>query len=69
MSTNNRSKIMQIFSASDVKHSLYSYPKERIDVERPVYFGSRNFDLANVIFLQEDLSRPYMIFEVKNVVL
>ncbi len=44
----------------------YNYPKERIDVERVVYFGSRESGLADVVVLQEDLSHPYIIFEVKR---
>jgi type I restriction enzyme M protein len=44
----------------------YNYPKERIDVERVVYFGSRDGGLADVVVFQEDLSNPYIIFEVKR---
>jgi type I restriction enzyme M protein len=44
----------------------YNYPKPRIDVERVVYFGSRDSGLADVVVLQEDLSHPYIIFEVKR---
>jgi type I restriction enzyme M protein len=44
----------------------YNYPKERIDVERVVYFGSRDSGLADVVVLQEDLQHPYIIFEVKR---
>lgn len=119
MSNQNKySKIMQIFSSSDVKHGLslfkneeieaiesmiiekdgkyyikcqikdiyrtakpeeivrqlwlykllneYNYPKERIDVEKVVYFGSRDSGLADIAVLQEDLRHPYIIFEVKR---
>lgn len=44
----------------------YNYPKERVDVERVVYFGSRDSGLADVVVLQEDLQHPYIIFEVKR---
>lgn len=44
----------------------YNYPKERIDVERVVYFGSRDSGLADVVVLQEDLQYPYIIFEIKR---
>jgi len=44
----------------------YNYPKERIDVERVVYFGSRDFGLADVVILHEDLRHPYIIFEIKR---
>ena len=44
----------------------YGYPKERIDVERVVYFGSRDSGLADIVVLNEDLLHPYIIFEVKR---
>jgi len=44
----------------------YNYPKERIDIERVVCFGSRDSGLADIVVLQEDLQHPYIIFEVKR---
>ncbi|MGC9101251.1 MAG: type I restriction enzyme HsdR N-terminal domain-containing protein [Caldisericum sp.] len=44
----------------------YGYPREKIDVERIVYFGSRNSGLAYIVVLQEDLKHPYIIFEIKR---
>ncbi len=44
----------------------YNYPKNRIDVERVVYFGSRDSGLADIVILQDDLTHPYIIFEVKR---
>jgi type I restriction enzyme M protein len=44
----------------------YDYPKERIDVERVIYFGSRDSGLADIVVLHEDLQHPYIIFEVKR---
>lgn len=44
----------------------YSYPRDRIDVERVVYFGSRDSGLADIVVLHEDLTHPYIIFEVKR---
>ena len=44
----------------------YNYPKERIDVERVVYFGSRDSGLADIVVLHDDLIHPYIIFEVKR---
>jgi len=44
----------------------YNYPKERIDVEKVIYFGSRDSGLADVVVLQEDLQHPYIIFEIKR---
>ena len=46
--------------------SEYNYPKERIDIERVVFFGSRDSGLADVVVLHEDLQHPYIIFEVKR---
>ena len=44
----------------------YGYPKERIDVERVVYFGSRDSGLADIVVLDKGLIYPYIIFEVKR---
>jgi type I restriction enzyme M protein len=44
----------------------YNYPKDRIDVERVIYFGSRDSGLADIVVLHEDLQHPYIIFEVKR---
>ncbi|MCD4783647.1 MAG: N-6 DNA methylase [Candidatus Eremiobacteraeota bacterium] len=44
----------------------YSYPKDRIDVEKVIYFGSRDSGLADIVVLHEDLTHPYIIFEVKR---
>lgn len=45
----------------------YHYPKGRIKVERPVWFGSGVSDKsADVVIMHEDEEHPYLIFEVKN---
>jgi len=44
----------------------YGYPKERIDVERVVFFGSRVSGLADIVVLGKDLLNLYIIFEVKR---
>ncbi len=44
----------------------YNYPKNRIDVERVVYFGSRDSGLADIAVLHDDLTHPYFIIEVKR---
>lgn len=44
----------------------YGYPKERMDIERVVYFGSRDSGLADIVVLHDDLTHPYIIFEVKR---
>jgi len=45
----------------------YGYPKPRIDVERIIYFGSRvEPGAADIVVLRDDLTNPYIIFEVKR---
>jgi len=44
----------------------YNYPHDRIDVERLVYFGSRESGFADIVVLHEDLEHPLIIFEVKR---
>lgn len=44
----------------------YNYPKNRIDIERVVYFGSRDSGLADIVVLHDDLTHPYIIIEVKR---
>ncbi len=43
-----------------------NYPKDRIQVERAVYFGSGEPKFADLVVLHEDLTHPYIIFEVKR---
>jgi type I restriction enzyme M protein len=44
----------------------YKYPLSRIAVERVVYFGSQDSGLADIVVLHDDLTHPYIIFEVKR---
>lgn len=44
----------------------YNYPRERVDIERVIYFGTRDSGLADIVVLQKDLQHPYIIFEVKR---
>jgi type I restriction enzyme M protein len=44
----------------------YHYPKNRIEVEKVVYFGSRDSHWADIAVLHEDLQHPYIIFEIKR---
>ncbi len=44
----------------------YGYPKERVDVEKIIYFGSRDSGLADIVILHEDKTHPYIIFEIKR---
>jgi len=43
-----------------------NYNKDMLDVERAVYFGSRVSGLADIVVLQDDLSSPCIIYEVKG---
>ncbi|MFH1861436.1 MAG: N-6 DNA methylase [bacterium] len=45
----------------------YHYPKERVKVERPVWFGSGVSEKsADIIIMHKDGEHPYIIFEVKK---
>lgn len=45
----------------------YQYPKERVGIEKSIYFGSRDSGLADiVVFHKDDTDRPYIIFEIKR---
>jgi len=44
----------------------YNYPVNRIDIEKVIYFGSRDSGLADIAVLHEDLTHPYIIFEIKR---
>jgi len=44
----------------------YNYPITRIDIEKVIYFGSQDSGLADIVVLHEDLTHPYIIFEVKR---
>ena len=44
----------------------YGYSINRIEVERVVYFGSRDSGLADIVVLHENMNEPYIIFEAKR---
>lgn len=45
----------------------YGYPKERIDIERVIYFGSRvEPGAADIVVYHEDLQHYYILFEIKR---
>ncbi len=45
----------------------YHYPKERLEIERAVWFGSGvNDKSADIVVLHRDGEHPYIIFEVKK---
>ena len=45
----------------------YGYPKERLDVERIIYFGSRvEPGAADIVVFHDDLTHYYILFETKR---
>jgi len=46
--------------------TYYGYPKERIEVEREIQFGSRTGGYADIAILQEGGKESYIIFETKR---
>jgi type I restriction enzyme M protein len=45
----------------------YGYPKDRIDVERLIYFGSRvEPGAADIVVFHDDLTHYYILFEIKR---
>lgn len=57
--------VRQLFIKKLIDH--YGYPKERIQVEKDVWFGSGVSDKrADIVVLQKDLEHPYFIVEVKK---
>jgi len=44
----------------------YGYPKERIEIERGIHFGSRESGYADITVLQEGNQNSYIIFETKR---
>lgn len=42
------------------------YPKSRIELEKTVYFGSRDSGAADIVVLHENSEEPYIIFEIKR---
>lgn len=46
--------------------SEYGYSKNRIDVEKVVYFGSRDSGFVDIVVMHEDGEHPFILFEVKR---
>ncbi len=44
----------------------YNYPKNRIEIEKTIVFGTRESGFADIVVLRDDLTSPYIIFEVKR---
>jgi len=45
----------------------FGYPKSRIAIERPVWFGSGVSDKsADIVVMHKDNEHPYIIFEIKK---
>lgn len=47
-------------------NKFYKYPLERIDIEKSVYFGSKEFARADIVVYKNDKTTPYIIVEVKK---
>lgn len=43
----------------------YKYPYERIDTEKSIHFGSREYARADIVVYKKDKITPYIIIEVK----
>jgi len=57
----------QILATLGLLISAYGYPRERIDVEKVVYFDSRvEPGAADIVVYHEDLEANYILFEVKR---
>ena len=56
--------IRQLFIRQLIKE--YNYPRDRIEVEKVVWFGSQDSGLADIVLLHTDMTHPYVIFEVKR---
>ncbi len=46
-------------------HIHYQYPLERIDTEKSVHFGSREFARTDIVVYKKDKITPYIIVETK----
>ncbi len=44
----------------------YKYPIDRIDVEKSVHFGTKEYARADIIVYKKDKITPYIIFELKS---
>lgn len=44
----------------------YKYPFERIDTEKSVHFGSKEFARADIVVYKDDKVTPYIVIEVKK---
>ncbi len=46
-------------------HKHYKYPFERIDTEKSIHFGSKEYARADIVVYKKDKITPYIIVEVK----
>lgn len=57
--------VRQLFARRLV--NFYGYPKERLDVEKSVYFGSTVYEKrADIVVYHKESKEPYIIVEVKK---
>lgn len=47
-------------------NKFYKYPLDRIDIEKSVHFGSKEFARADIVVYKNDKTTPYIIIEVKK---
>jgi len=47
-------------------NKFYKYPLDRIDTEKSVHFGSKEFARADIVVYKNDKTTPYIIVEVKK---
>lgn len=47
-------------------NKFYKYPLDRIDIEKSVHFGSKEFARADIVVYKNDKTTPYIIVEVKK---
>jgi len=47
-------------------NKFYRYPFDRIDIEKSVHFGSKEFARADIVVYKTDKVTPYIIIEVKK---
>ncbi|MFA4880015.1 MAG: N-6 DNA methylase [Candidatus Doudnabacteria bacterium] len=46
--------------------NFYKYPLDRIDTEKSVHFGTKEYARADIIVYKKDKITPYLIFELKS---
>ncbi|HAJ44725.1 MAG: Type I Restriction Enzyme [Parcubacteria group bacterium GW2011_GWC1_43_61] len=47
-------------------NKFYKYPFDRIDIEKSIHFGSKEFARADIVVYKNDKTTPYIVIEVKK---